>query len=65
VCHDSQPAVDAVDLRSVVREAEHLSLHALALIVLELQTTDGVDEMLLQLLVGVVDAQLLEGVDLQ
>ena len=48
----------------VQAEVDEIPLDALALVLLLLQDEHGVVEELLQLLVGVVDAQLLEGVHL-
>lgn len=49
----------------VEAEVDEVPLDALALVLLLLQDEHGVVEELLQLLVGVVDAELLEGVQLQ
>lgn len=49
----------------VQAEVDEVPLDALSLVLLLLQDEHGVVEQLLQLLVGVVDAQLLEGVQLQ
>ena len=58
--------LDEVDAGlQVEAEIDEVPLDALALVLLLLQDEHGVVEELLQLLVGVVDTQLLEGVQLQ
>ena len=58
--------LDEVDARlQVEAEVDEVPLDALALVLLLLQDEHRVVEELLQLLVGVVDAELLEGVQLQ
>ena len=58
-------SLDEVDAGlQVEAEVDEVPLDALALVLLLLQDEHGVVEELLQLLVGVVDAELLEGVQL-
>lgn len=59
-------SLDEVDAGlQVEAEVNEVPLDALALVLLLLQHEHGVVEELLQLLIGVVDAQLLEGVQLR
>ena len=63
---DAHGLLQQVDGRLQIQpEVDELPLDAFALVFLLLQDEHGVVEELLQLLVGVVDAQLFEGVDLE
>ena len=63
--HDAHARLDQRNLLTIVRVGYVLALDALALVVLLLQLDEGVNELLLQLLVRVIDAELLERVELE